>query len=210
MRLLDLFCGAGGAAMGYHQAFPNAQIVGVDINPQPRYPFTFVQADAMTYPLDGFDFIHASPPCQDWSALKTQHDAHGTAWMLPATLARLRTSGAEWVVENVPGSEAGMGGSFVTLCGSSFGLGVRRHRNFACSFLALRLPCRHTQQGVPVGVYGHAGGSSTRDQSTKGGTVTWRAAMGITWMTGKELAQAIPPAYTRYIGEQFAALERAE
>jgi DNA (cytosine-5)-methyltransferase 1 len=210
MRILDLFCGAGGAAMGYHRAFHDAEIVGVDINPQPRYPFTFVQADAMTYPLDGFDFIHASPPCQDWSQLQLGRKEAGTAWMLAATVERLRMAGAAWVVENVQGSEAGMGGSFTTLCGSSFGLAVRRHRNFASSFLVLSPHCQHGAQGRAVGVYGHAGGSSKRDGTLRGGTDTWRSAMGIDWMTGKELAQAIPPAYTEWIGAAFAAtVERA-
>lgn len=191
--------------MGYHQAFPDAQIVGVDVNPQPRYPFTFVQADAMTYKLDGFDLIHASPPCQDWSTLKTMHRGHGTAHMLPDTIARLRTHAIPWVVENVPGSEGGMGGQFVTLCGSSFGLGVRRHRNFASSFVVLGLSCRHKEQGAPIGVTGHG---AQGHEYRRGGTVATqedrRRAMGIGWMNRDELAQSIPPAYTEFIGHQFA------
>jgi DNA (cytosine-5)-methyltransferase 1 len=98
-RLLDLFSGAGGAAMGYHRA--GFDVVGADLAPQPRYPFEFVQADAMTYPLDGFDAIHASPPCQDHSPLKARAGEHGNGWMLDATLARLADSPAVWVVENV-------------------------------------------------------------------------------------------------------------
>src|SRR5215469_14098562 len=91
-RLLDLFCGAGGAAMGYHRA--GFDVTGVDIKPQPRYPFTFIQADAMTYPLDGFDAIHASPPCQDHMRTPNPFQkTHGTAWMLPATRARLSAGG---------------------------------------------------------------------------------------------------------------------
>ena len=100
-RLLDLFCCAGGAAMGYHQA--GFDVVGVDIKPQPRYPFEFHQADAMTYPLDGFDAVHASPPCQDHSATKHLHGrAHGTAWMLDGTRERLLAQSTPWVIENVP------------------------------------------------------------------------------------------------------------
>lgn len=200
---MDLFCGAGGAAWGYHLAFPDAEIVGVDINPQPRYPFTFVQADANTYPLDGFDFVHASPPCQDWSTLRTMHDGHGTAHMLPDTVARLRASGAQWVVENVPGSAAGFGCPVVTLCGSSFGLKVRRHRLFASSFPIMAQPCRHAEQGQPLGVYGTGGGG----QMTRGRKATpaeAKEAMGIDWMSRREISQAIPPAYTLYIGQQFA------
>lgn len=214
MRILDLFCGAGGAAMGYHRAFPDAEIVGVDIAAQPRYPFTFWRADAMACLdnlafLRSFDLIHASPPCQDHSVLGALHASHGTGWMLAATIAKLQAQSVPWVVENVPGSESDMGGAHVTLCGSSFGLGVRRHRLFASSFLVLAPPCRHADQGQAIGVYGHGGGVS-RLRGWKGTLSESSAAMGIDWMTGRELAQAIPPAYCEYIGEWFAqSLEAA-
>ncbi len=190
--------------MGYHRAFPDAETVGVDINPQPRYPFTFVQGDAMTYDLDGFDLIHASPPCQDWSSLKTMHDGHGTGWMLPATIDRLRESGAHWVVENVPGSGAALG-DHVVLCGSSFGLKVRRHRLFASSFPITPLPHRHAEQGQPWGVYG-TGGGGQMTRGYKASPAEAKIAMGIDWMNRKEISQAIPPAYTEHIGRQLAAI----
>src|SRR5260221_481967 len=102
-RLLDLFCGAGGAAMGYSRA--GFDVTGVDIKPQPRYPFQFVQADAMSYPLDGFDAIHASPPCQDhMRSPGPAYESHGTGWMLPATRSRLMATGLPWIIENVPGA----------------------------------------------------------------------------------------------------------
>src|SRR5215471_16196174 len=93
-RLLDLFCGAGGAAMGYHRA--GFEVVGVDIKPQPHYPFTFIQADAMMFRPEGFDVIHASPPCQDHSPLRSVAGKHGTGWMLQAVLLRLMTQPALW------------------------------------------------------------------------------------------------------------------
>ena len=215
MRILDLFCGAGGAAMGYHRAFPDAEIVGVDINPQPNYPFRFIQADAMDHMLHlypaGFDFIHASPPCQDYSSLKTAHDGHGTAWMLPKTLEWLRWTGTPYVVENVVGSEAEMD-PFIMLCGSSFGLGVRRHRLFTASFPLMAPPCAHYLQPEPVDVTGTGGPTPNRTRT--GGGVSRkprnldhaREVMGIDWMNRKELSQAIPPAYTEWIGNQFKAL----
>lgn len=194
--------------MGYHLAWPDAEIVGVDINPQPRYPFTFVQADANEYPLDGFDFIHGSPPCQDMSALAHLHALHGTAWMLPHTIARLKASGIPWAVENVPGSRDRMGGQFVTLCGSSFGLGVRRHRIFASSFPVLAPACRHREQGRPVSVSGH-GAQGWEYRTGRVNTQADRAAaMGIDWMNRDELAQSIPPAYTAFLAS-FAQMEAA-
>lgn len=201
MRILDLFCGAGGAAVGYHRAFPNAEIVGVDINPQKNYPFEFHQADAMAYPLEGFDLIHASPPCQDHSVLKTMHDGHGTGWMLAATIERLRASGAHWVVENVPGSEAAIG-EHVRLCGSAFKLQVRRHRLFATSLPVNQPACRHRDQGQPIGVYG-TGGGGQMTRGRKGNLIESKAAMRIDWMNRAEISQAIPPIYTHYIGCQI-------
>jgi DNA (cytosine-5)-methyltransferase 1 len=194
--------------MGYHRAFPDAEIVGVDINPQPNYPFTFVQGDATTYPTDGFDFIHASPPCQDWSTLKTTQPA--TAWMLFNSIMRCIDAGVPYVIENVAGAAEAMTGA-VTLCGSSFGLGVRRHRLFLCSFAVLVPPCAHYLQPEPVDVTGTGG--PTPNRKREGGGVSRkpnnlehaRVVMGIDWMTRRELSQAIPPAYTEYLGLQLRA-----
>ena len=203
--LADLFCGAGGAAMGYHRA--GFDVVGVDLRPQPRYPFEFVQADAMTFPLDGFDAIHASPPCQDWSQLSRNYGApgHGTAWLLHATLEILRGQPLPWVIENVVG--AALPSPFI-LCGASFGLGasgldLNRHRLFQTSFPMLAMPCQH-RAGKTIGVYGNGTNSWHRQKLGRCLRITeMREAMGIDWMTRAELSQAIPPAYTAFIGEQL-------
>lgn len=191
----------------YHRA--GFDVVGVDINPQPHYPFEFHQADALEY-LAGngshFDAIHASPPCQDHSRLQTmpRYSSHGTGELLGHTRELLAAQLAPWVIENVPG--APMRADY-RLCGCMFGLpGLRRDRWFETSWCGydLRSPCSHTDATVTVA--GHAGGSSVRDGSPgRGNTAAWRAAMDIDWMTGRELAQAIPPAYTHYIGEQLLA-----
>src|SRR5678815_3968779 len=116
-RLLDLFCGAGGAAMGYHRA--GFEVVGVDIKPQPHYPFEFHQADAMTFPLEGFDAIHASPPCQAFCDLKDMHNAKQHDNLLTPIRKRLAESGVPYVIENVRG--APLDGK-LRLCGSMFDL----------------------------------------------------------------------------------------
>jgi DNA (cytosine-5)-methyltransferase 1 len=212
MRILDLFCGAGGAAMGYHRAFPDAEIVGVDINPQPRYPFTFVQADAMTYPLDGFDFIHASPPCQAYTAYRRKGHGVGDGYpdLIAATRKRLQAAGVPYVIENVPGAPLLHSHQ---LCGSSFGLDVRRHRLFECSFPLFVPRCRHDWQ-TPR--FAPATNRTNLRSTVEVGV--WRiplhvqqAAMGIDWMTLTELAEAIPPAYAEHIGHALAAhlMERA-
>jgi DNA (cytosine-5)-methyltransferase 1 len=212
VRILDLFCGAGGAAMGYHRAFPDAEIVGVDINPQPRYPFTFVQADAMTYPLDGFDFIHASPPCQAFTAYRRKGHGVGTGYpdLIAATRERLQAAGVPYVIENVPGAPLLHSRQ---LCGSSFGLDVRRHRLFECSFPLFVPRCRHDWQ-TPR--FAPATNRTNLRSTVEVGV--WRiplhvqqAAMGIDWMTLPELSEAIPPAYTDHIGNALAAhlMERA-
>jgi DNA (cytosine-5)-methyltransferase 1 len=206
-RLLDLFCGAGGAAVGYHRA--GFDVVGVDNRPQPRYPFEFVQADAMTYPLDGYDAVHASPPCQDHSDLSARVGVHGTGWMLQAILDRLETWGGAYVVENVesaPLPEA------LILCGASFGLGtngrtLRRHRRFHSNLFLMGPGCACSNR--IVGVYGTGGGG----QMTRGYKATLaeaHAALGIDWMNRDEISQAIPPAYTQYIGELLLAHLAAE
>jgi DNA (cytosine-5)-methyltransferase 1 len=199
-RLLDLFSGAGGAAVGYHRA--GFDVVGVDINPQPRYPFEHHVADAMTFPLDGFDAIHASPPCQEHSTLRGMWNAkdHGTAWMLDATRQRLHAWGGPYVIENVMGAD--MPDSLM-LCGASFGLTVdgyhlRRHRRFQSNVFMIGPGCGCFLPAL--GVYGN-GGTGRHARGTKATIAQARAIMDIDWMTTKEISQAIPPAYTQFIGE---------
>src|SRR3990167_2619727 len=166
MRVLDLFCGAGGAAMGLHWAWPNAEPVGVDIKPQPRYPFTFVQADAVTYPLEGFDFIWASPPCQAYSALKGLTTTE-YPMLVDAIRDRLEASGKPWIIENVVGANLR---NPVQLCGSMFGLGVWRHRRFEMSHPPLMTPeCRHDLCPEPVDVTGTGGPFSGVRKAPGGG-----------------------------------------
>ena len=203
MRLIDLFCGAGGAATGYYRA-GFTEIVGVDIHPQPRYPFAFIQADAMTYPLDDGDAFHASPPCQRYSAgaakWKTS-DEHPD--LIAATRDRLLATGKPYVIENIMPARPLLWHP-VMLCGTMFGLGVFRHRLFESNVSIPRREHRPHDGKIGDGrfmtVTGHAGGSSKRD-GWKGGSVDdWRRAMGIDWMVGDELAESIPPAYTEFIG----------
>jgi len=199
-RLLDLFCGEGGASMGYHMA--GFDVVGVDLKPQPRYPFAFVQGDALCPPveLERFDAIHASPPCQAysrsrfwWNTPKDHPD------LLPETRALLERAGRPWVIENVPGAPMR---ADVIVCGSMFGLRVRRHRLFEMSpapDLALVPPCDHSIPAIRV--YGHCGVHNRPDRWGNGSTIAhWRASMGIRWMGVYGLSQAIPPAYTEMIG----------
>jgi DNA (cytosine-5)-methyltransferase 1 len=207
-RLLDLFCGAGGAAMGYHRA--GFDVVGVDIAPQPRYPFKFHQGDAMTWPLDGYDVIHASPPCHDHIGRRPA-PPDGTGELLPATRELLKDTGLPWIIENVPG--APMRADY-RLCGCMFPmLAVRRERWFETSWhgFDLRPPCDHRQPALTI--YGRSVDQShmRADQPNRYVSVgAGREAMGIDWMTLAELAQAIPPPYTEYIGRHLLEhLERA-
>ena len=200
-RLLDLFCGAGGAAMGYYLA--GFEVVGVDIKPQSRFPFEFHQADAMTYLLDGFDVIHASPPCQRYTALKSVFDSSKYPDLVGATRKRLEDSGALWVIENVVGSPLRRD---LVLCAAPFGLRSYRHRIFEMNF-SVKQP-GHPKHTVRVNRRkknrrGHwdAGGFVTVVGDI--GSYVGPEAMGIDWMTGNELSQAIPPAYTEYIGRQL-------
>jgi DNA (cytosine-5)-methyltransferase 1 len=203
-RLLDLFCGAGGAAYGYHQA-GFTEIVGVDIAPQPRYPFKLVQGDALEF-LAGvkpgeYDLIHASPPCQGYS-LTQRLWRRDHAQLIEVLRAHLVFAQTPYVIENVPGAPLL---TPITLCGAMFGLRVYRHRLFETSrFLAApscpghptpAVKCgRPVRDGDFVQVVGHFSGVGVA-----------RRAMGIDWMTRDELSQAIPPAYTEWIGRQLLA-----
>lgn len=228
-RLLDLFCGAGGAAKGYHRA--GWEVVGVDIEPQPHYPFEFVQADAMTYPLDGFDAIHASPPCQAYTTMRVMPNAGDHPELVEPTRERLIATGLPWAMENVPGAPLEvhppsllsplMG---VTLCGTMFGLTngtheLRRHRLFESNVSLIQPSCQHR---LPViGFYGDHARTLQRTvdgHRDRGGDIVGndrkmplvRDLMGIDWMAWPEATQAIPPAYTEWIGTQLlAALEVA-
>lgn len=202
-RLLDLFSGAGGAAVGYHRA--GFDVTGVDIKAQKHYPFEFVQADATTYPLDGFDAVHASPPCQDHSPLKAVAGLHETGWMLRQTIERLESNSAMYVIENVAGAHRQMRVDLM-LCANAFGLRSYRHRIFQSNVFLFAM--EHPRHVVRVNRRkknrrGHwdAGGFVTVVGDI--GSYVGPEAMGIDWMTGKELSQAIPPVYTEFIGAQL-------
>ena len=206
MRLLDLFCGAGGAAMGYYQAGFD-EIVGVDNQPQPNYPFTFIQADALTPPvdLDDFDLIHASPPCQAFTVYKNRHghvrSDHPN--LIPATLALLQ--GHAWVIENVRGAPME---APIQLCGTAFGLEVRRHRLFESSYPMMAPPCYHgrfIERKYPGSTDRPNGRTVANIGEYRVPLAQQKIAMQIDWMTLPELSEAIPPAYTKFIGEQFLA-----
>jgi DNA (cytosine-5)-methyltransferase 1 len=208
--IYDLCCGAGGAAMGLHQAFPTAQIIGVDINPQDRYPFEFIQANALSIDLTPADWLWSSPPCQRYSSGAGKWGTQSNhPHLIPQIRERLIATGKPYVIENIAAARQHLI-SPLMLCGTQFNLGVFRHRLFETSF-SVSEPL-HTRHLGSIGdghyhtVTGHAGGSSNRDGWTNGSTADWRIAMGIEWMTGSELAEAIPPAYSYYIAEQWKAL----
>lgn len=207
MRLLDLFCKAGGAAKGYADA--GFEVFGVDIEPQPNYPYDFDQADAMEvlmryenglHPYGRFDVIHASPPCQSYSVTSSLHSADYPE-LVDDVRWHMENLGAPYVIENVVG--APLVDAF-RLCGSSFGLGVRRHRLFETSPILIGAPqCAHHLQPEPIDVTG-TGGPGGRHRKPAN-LAHAREVMGIDWMTRPELSEAIPPAYTEWIGRQLLA-----
>ena len=208
-KLLDLFCGAGGAAAGYHRA--GFDVTGVDIVDQPRYPFRFIKSCALSFPLDGFDVVHASPPCQLFSAASRVHRARGKEYpdCLTPIRFRLQSQSRPWVIENVVG--APLEPPCIILCGLMFSLPVFRHRVFQPSFPILTPPHpSHHGHKVGVDMFSVAGGAGrwkswgvVKRNVTKGTAAQWRAAMGIDWMTRYELSQAIPPVYTEFIGKKL-------
>jgi len=201
-RLLDLFCGAGGASMGYHRA--GFEVVGVDIKPQPHYPFEFHQADALEFPLEGYDAYHASPPCQAYSMNLQGLVSEGKYPML-IDAVKDRLQGKVWIIENVvgapiPQSPTLFGEFGLMLCGTMLGLDrVWRHRLFLSPFAIPRpaKDCNHSQW--PLNPY--KAPSRKRDGIEKGAMKHYGVAMGIEWMSGGEISEAIPPAYTEYIGK---------
>ena len=231
--LLDLFCGAGGAAAGYARA--GFEVVGVDHKRQKRYPFRFIQADAIAYALaEGwrYDAIHASPPCQAHSTITPDKSKHID--LIPQTRFALQTIGVPYVIENVAGAKKALRNS-IMLCGAQFGLKVYRHRFFESNVLLFAMEHHPHRDNTPRAGHGVSekgfisvtiGGKSLEVAkagarragetgiSEKGfvsvtgnfsGIEYCRWAMGIEWMTSKELTQAIPPAYTEWIGCQLMA-----
>ncbi|SJM61278.1 DNA cytosine methyltransferase [Gulosibacter sp. 10] len=219
--MLDLFCGQGGAAAGYADA--GFDVIGVDIEDQPRYPYDVIVGDALEllrqlldrrahpvigYALSDFDAIHASPPCQGYSTVTPDRSKHSR--MIPAVRGLLEATGLPYVIENVEGARAEMRDP-VRLCGSSFGLSVRRHRLFESSVPIEALPCDHAGQGTPVGVYGALRSRhwSRPDGTSRGRKATSveeaRDAMGMQWADWHGCTQAVPPAYTEHIGRALMA-----
>lgn len=217
-KLLDLFCGAGGAAMGYARA--GFDVYGVDIKNQRKYPFPFTMGDALETSTERYDAIHASPPCQAYSVLNRAHADKTYPDLIGATREFLIDSGLPYIIENVPGAPLI---DPVQLCGGYFGLGaagryLRRHRLFESNMPLKGTPCNHFEK-YAIGVYGHGkwdnntstvvgrytftSSSKYRRGGYQGTTDEKREAMGIDWMAGEQLTQAIPPAYTEYLGKQL-------
>ena len=207
-KLLDLFCGAGGAGMGYHRA--GFDVVGVDIDPHPDYPFEQINADAVqllqrgSNVLTNVDVIHASPPCQSFTAYRRRGGGVGDSYpdLIEPIRRELQALGVPYVIENVPGAPLH---NPITLCGSSFGLDVRRHRWFESNAPLVALECDHAWQ-TPR--FAPATNRTNLRRTVEVGV--WRIpidvqrrAMGIDWMNLEDLTEAIPPAYTEFVGAQL-------
>jgi DNA (cytosine-5)-methyltransferase 1 len=218
-RLLDLFCGVGGAGMGYHRA--GFDVTGVDIKPQKRYPFRFIQADALEYCRDHgheYDAIHASPPCQAFSAMKSLHNAKKHEDLVTPLRPILEAVGKPYVMENVPGAPLV---NPVIMCGSMFALRsdrgyLQRHRLFEINVLGdgsrdlffLLPPCHH--KGLAIGVYGHGQAGHLGQKMRTAKAAEARQLMGMDWSHRDGMSQAIPPAYTEFIGKQLLSFLGAQ
>ena len=204
LSVLDLFCGAGGASFGLYQAGFEV-VVGVDHCPQPDYPFGFLEMDALSVEsiVGNFDLVWASPPCQKFSAYgRRKGHLFEHVDLISETREVLERAGVYYVIENVPGAPLRMP---TQLCGSSFGLDIRRHRWFESNFQLFGPPCKHGWQRPR---FPCAGNRKRLRKTVEIGV--WRIpldvqqqAMGIDWMDKWELSQAVPPAFSKYIGESF-------
>jgi DNA (cytosine-5)-methyltransferase 1 len=212
-RLLDTFCGAGGCSVGYSRA--GFDVIGIDIELHDDYPFPMVVGDAMTYLADPdwlalFDVVHASPPCPRYSAATPAANRDSHPDLVGPVREALRAWGGTYVIENVPGAPLDHP---VMLCGSAFGLRVRRHRLFESNAFLMSPGCVHGAQRSVVGVYGdHADRLPVlRPDGTSRGVkassvADAQDALGIDWMTRwDDLADSIPPAFTEHIGSQILA-----
>ena len=211
-KLLDLFCGAGGAGMGYHRA--GFEVVGVDNRPMPRYPFEFHQADAFEYLAEHyqkFDVIHASPPCQRYSRITRMNNTQENhPDLLQASVDAIVKTGKPYIVENVPGAPMK---NYLMLCGTMFRLKVFRHRLFLTNPQILMSPmsCNHnghSSNGGKNGDQKHPDGEYITVTGSVNPIAKAKKAMGIDWMNRAELVEAIPPAYTEWIGLQILKVTR--
>jgi len=205
LRLLDLFCCAGGAGEGYRLA--GFDVHGVDINPQPHNPHAFTQADAFDFLREfghEFDFIHASPPCQAYTKAAKQWRNAGRSYpdLIEETRQLLQECGKPWVIENVPGAPLR---NPILLNGSVFGILVHRPRLFETSFRLVQ-PCVQAMRPIKMGRPIHRG-DIIQPVGHFSGVEYARKQMGLPWMTRRELSQAIPPAYTKWIAEQWLAAQ---
>lgn len=204
-------CKAGGTSMGYHMS--GFHVIGVDIEPQKRYPFEFIQMDALSispsFIFDHFHVVAASPPCQLYSVTRGINPHIDYPDLVEPTRDLLQETGLPYCMENVVRAPLQYP---VQLCGSSFGLRVRRHRWFESNVSIVGSKCDHswqkrhmpyhTSKGQPTGVVGVFGGGQNLGE---GEYIKWQVAMGIDWMSKREMAQAIPPAYTLHLGKQIYA-----
>jgi DNA (cytosine-5)-methyltransferase 1 len=207
-RLLDLFCGAGGATAGYQRA--GFHVTGVDTEPQPNYcGDEFVQSDALLFDLSDFDAVHASPPCQSYS-VAFRHMATPKPKLLDAVLSRFRASGLPWVIENVvgaplPSSDTLFGDHGVELCGTMFGLRIRRHRLFQTSS-PISAPGHCDHSAAAMNPHNQAGRDRIYTEfGRQDPEAVWRREMGVDWMVKRGGRDAVPPAYTEHIGTQLKA-----
>ncbi len=205
LRLLDLFCGAGGSSMGFYLA--GFEVAGIDINLQPRYPFRFFQEDALEFIAKygkDFDLICASPPCQQYTKASKQWRKNGRKYpdLIVKTRQALRKVGKPYIIENVPNSPLI---NPIYLNGSKFGLLVHRPRYFECSFSINQPDIPLTKQLIKMG-RPIKDGDIIQPVGHFSGVAYAQKEMDIDWMGQKELSQAIPPSYTKWLGEQFIEL----